>query len=118
MDRKTWEAREPTSHMELSKSPAPYVIIHHGGLEQHCHDQASCSEIVRFYQKLHMDERGWSDIGYNFVIGQDGSVYEGRGWDNTGAHAPGYNNRSIGICIIGDFSSQSTTRQLIINYYQ
>ena len=39
---------------------------------------------------------GWSDIGYNFVVGEDGNVYEGRGWNSVGAHTYGYNNRSIG----------------------
>jgi len=34
-------------------------------------------------------------------------VYEGRGWDVMGTHAPNYNSRSIGICFIGDFRSKS-----------
>jgi len=51
-----------------------------------------------------MDDRGWWDIGYNFLIGEDGNAYEGRGWDYVGAHAPGYNTQSIGICILGHFS--------------
>ena len=29
----------------------------------------------------------WSDIGYNFIVGEDGNVYEGRGWGIRGAHA-------------------------------
>ena len=24
-----------------------------------------------------MDSRGWNDIGYNFLIGEDGRIYEG-----------------------------------------
>jgi peptidoglycan recognition protein len=32
--------------------------------------------------------QGWSDIGYNFIVGEDGNVYEGRGWTKVGAHAP------------------------------
>ena len=35
-------------------------------------------------------------------------VYEGRGWDVMGTHAPNYNGRSIGICFIGDFRSKSS----------
>jgi len=35
-------------------------------------------------------------------------VYEGRGWDVMGTHAPKYNSRSIGICFIGDFRSKSS----------
>ena len=39
---------------------------------------------------------GWDDIGYSFMIGGDGSVFEGRGWDRVGAHTYGFNKRSLG----------------------
>jgi N-acetylmuramoyl-L-alanine amidase len=54
-----------------------------------------------------MDTNGWLDIGYNFVVGEDGNVYEGRGWTRVGAHAVNWNSRSIGIAVIGDFTSES-----------
>lgn len=101
--REEWKARPPVERVLMDR-PVPYVVIHHGGIPKYCHDQKTCSAIVRHYQDLHLDDRGWFDIGYSFVIGEDGNVYEGRGWDYVGAHAPGYNSQSIGICIIGDFS--------------
>jgi hypothetical protein len=39
----------------------------------------------------------------SFCVGGTGDVYEGRGWDVQGAHAPRYNIRSTGICVIGDY---------------
>ncbi|KAF2891552.1 hypothetical protein ILUMI_14621, partial [Ignelater luminosus] len=39
-------------------------------------------------------------------VGEDGNVYEGRGWGKTGAHAPDFNSKSIGICVIGTFTSK------------
>nr|CAD7256055.1 unnamed protein product [Timema shepardi] len=47
----------------------------------------------------------------SFAVGGDGHVYEGRGWDIVGAHSPSFNNISIGICLIGDYTSElpSTT---------
>jgi hypothetical protein len=45
-------------------------------------------------------------ISFRFLIGGDGKIYEGRGWDMSGAHAPNYNSRSVGICLIGDFMSK------------
>ena len=67
-----------------------------------------------------MDSNGWSDIGYNFVVGEDGNAYEGRGWENLGAHAGGANTGSVGICVLGDFTSgvpnaaaQARVRELI-----
>ncbi|XP_018301381.1 peptidoglycan-recognition protein SB1 [Mycetomoellerius zeteki] len=102
--RKEWKARKRLNFEIMPIKPAPYVVVHHGGIPRYCRDQETCSNIVRKYQDLHLDERGWWDIGYNFVIGEDGNVYVGRGWDYTGAHAIGYNTQSIGICIIGDFT--------------
>ncbi|XP_017752210.1 PREDICTED: peptidoglycan recognition protein 3-like [Eufriesea mexicana] len=104
VSRKEWGARPPVEQVLLEVTPTPYVVIHHGGIAKYCYDKAACSEIVRSYQNYHLDGQGWFDIGYNFVIGEDGNVYEGRGWNYVGAHAPGYNTQSIGICIIGDFS--------------
>ncbi|KAI4481861.1 hypothetical protein M0804_009382 [Polistes exclamans] len=102
--REEWKARKPLNEEQLERTPTPYVVIHHGGIRHYCYDRESCSKIVRSYQDLHIDVRGWFDIGYNFVIGEDGNIYEGRGWNKVGAHAPGYNFQSIGICVIGDFS--------------
>jgi N-acetylmuramoyl-L-alanine amidase len=60
--------------------------------------------IVRHVQTFHIESNGWNDIGYSFLVGGDGNVYEGRGWDTEGAFAYGYNNRSIGIGFIGTFT--------------
>lgn len=55
----------------------------------------------------------WNDIGYNFLVGGDGAVYVGRGWDDEGAHTLGHNKRSIGIAFIGDFMKKNTTEATI-----
>lgn len=102
--RKEWGARQPKNREHLEVTPAPYVVIHHGGIKKYCHSEKDCAAIARSYQDLHMDDRGWFDIGYSFLVGEDGNAYEGRGWDYVGAHAPGYNTQSIGICVMGDFS--------------
>lgn len=45
--------------------------------------------------------RGFSDIGYHYIIYLDGTVHKGRTIDKTGAHCKGKNRNSIGICYIG-----------------
>lgn len=65
--------------------------------------QAECTYFVRNVQTFHMDSMGWSDIGYNFLVGGDGAAYDGRGWDKEGAHTKGFNKRSICIAFIGTF---------------
>ncbi|GLY96539.1 hypothetical protein [Actinoplanes sp. NBRC 103695] len=62
----------------------------------------SAAQTVREIQNFHMDTRGWSDIGYNFLINSiTGKVYEGRGWTVLGAHGAGHNTEDTGVCIIG-----------------
>lgn len=40
-------------------------------------------------------------IGYHFVILTNGAIATGRHWDEIGAHAQGYNSKSLGVCLIG-----------------
>ncbi|KAH9518929.1 Peptidoglycan-recognition protein SC2 [Bulinus truncatus] len=88
--RAEWGARAPHSVTHFS-NPAHYAFIHHSEAGE-CNDRTSCAALVRSYQNYHMDTNGWSDIGYSFLIGGDGSVFEGRGWDKVGAHTQGYNS--------------------------
>lgn len=48
-----------------------------------------------------MDSKEWEDIGYNFLLGSDGLIYEGRGWNIVGRHTKNYNSCSVGIAFIG-----------------
>lgn len=57
------------------------------------------AETVRSW---HM-ARGWSDIGYHFVVRLDGSIESGRSQELMGAHDLYNNDDSIGILIVGDF---------------
>jgi len=45
--------------------------------------------------------KGWSDIGYHYVIQLDGTISQGRPIDKQGAHVRGHNKDSVGICYIG-----------------
>lgn len=57
----------------------------------------------------HVNERGWRDIGYHYVIYLDGSVHEGRPEEMMGAHVAGHNRNSIGICYVGGVESDGKT---------
>lgn len=56
-------------------------------------------------RKWHVEERGFSDIGYHWVVELDGSINKGRHESKSGAHAKGYNSRSIGVCYVGGVDS-------------
>ncbi|XP_017785947.1 PREDICTED: peptidoglycan-recognition protein SC2-like [Nicrophorus vespilloides] len=103
VSRKEWKARTPENPpIALTEEPVPYVVIHHSATPS-CTTKAKCKGAVKGFQNYHIDQNEWNDIGYNFIIGEDGNIYEGRGWGVTGAHAPPLNDKSIGICIIGTF---------------
>lgn len=44
-------------------------------------------------------------IGYHYVVLQDGTVQRGRPEGCVGAHARHLNDRSLGVCLVGNFSS-------------
>lgn len=54
----------------------------------------------------HVNKRGWSDIGYHFVIELDGTLVEGRPLERQGAHTKGHNRNSIGICYVGGVEAE------------
>lgn len=53
--------------------------------------------------------RGWSDIGYHYVVYRDGRVMLGRPVGQIGAHAAGHNTGTIGITYIGGVSADGRT---------
>ena len=57
----------------------------------------------------HVNGRGWSDIGYHYVIYLDGSIHPGRPLERSGAHTKGHNSTSIGICYIGGVEKDGKT---------
>ena len=68
----------------------------------HCSDTYTHMDIgLEEIRGWHVNERGWSDIGYHYVIRRDGIIEFGRHVDRVGAHCRGHNKNSIGICIVG-----------------
>ena len=74
----------------------------------HCSATPPSMDIgVEDIRQWHL-ERGWSDIGYHYIIDRNGGSYKGRDLDNdgdvedeTGAHAYGFNKNSLSICMVG-----------------
>jgi hypothetical protein len=71
------------------------IVIHHEGNNQ--------SYDVQAVQRLHMWGRGWWDIGYHFIIGPPGTIYEGRDIRVRGSHVDLKNTGRIGVLLLGDF---------------
>lgn len=103
--RHTWLAQEPMEEPLPLKLPVNYVVILHTATES-SEKRAINVRLIRDMQCFHIESRGWNDIAYNFIIGCDGNIYEGRGWKAVGAHTLGYNKIALGISFIGCFMRQ------------
>lgn len=60
--------------------------------------------------KLNME-----DIRYNFLVGGDGSIFEGRGFNGIGNHTPSHNSDSLGIALIGKFDQTPPSEAQVIS---
>jgi hypothetical protein len=65
-------------------------------------------ERVASIRDYHVRERGWQDVGYHFLVGEDGSIWPGRSLALPGAHVAGQNERNLGIAFIGDYVAGPT----------
>jgi hypothetical protein len=96
----------PTS----ARSGVRYAVVHHTA-GNNSYSPAQVPAVLRGILAFHTRDRGWGDIGYNLLVDRYGGIWEGRagGIDRAvvGAHAQGFNTGSVGIAVLGDFSSTS-----------
>jgi len=85
-------------------APIEKVIVHHTATRNDPPDPAASIRAIYAY---HAITQGWGDIGYNFLVDWQGTVYEGRygGPGVVGTHTAGYNTGTLGIALLGDFTS-------------
>ncbi|KAM9745634.1 peptidoglycan recognition protein 6 [Menidia menidia] len=87
--------------------PLAFMFIHHTHSPgEPCLTFQQCAADMRSMQRFHQEDRGWDDIGYSFVAGGEGHIYEGRGWHRQGAHTLGQNSRGYGVSFIGDYAAR------------
>ncbi|KAL1273253.1 hypothetical protein QQF64_029115 [Cirrhinus molitorella] len=101
-----WGAAPPTVPHNPLSPPLQFLYIHHtASPSKPCRNLQTCSKNMRSMQRFHQKDRGWYDIGYSFVVGSDGYIYEGRGWMSVGAHTKGRNTVGYGVAFIGNYSA-------------
>ena len=77
------------------------IIIHCTATRPNWWAEKTSQEKVNEIRRWHVEDRGWSDIGYHYLIDRDGTVIEGRPLSKIGAHAKGHNTGSVGISLFG-----------------
>ncbi|MFQ5569811.1 MAG: N-acetylmuramoyl-L-alanine amidase [Rhodothermales bacterium] len=111
--RSTWGATPfRGTPIPLNRPSYNYITFHHaagfGGVTME-----EGLQQVKNIQDFHQNGRGWSDIGYQFVMDQSGRLYQGRPFLNDsvpfedgpplvqGAHVGGHNTGNIGVSVLG-----------------
>jgi hypothetical protein len=108
--RSSWGARAATS--SPSYTTVNFIIVHH---EEGSNSSTDWAARVRAVQNLHMDVNGWADIAYNYLVDPNGVPYEGRGGGENviGAHLCAKNTNTMGICMLGSYTSVLPTNNAL-----
>ena len=101
--RGQWGARPPRSRVPVKWPAGVDLWVHHtaGNKDQ------TVQQIQAFHMNPSPHGRGWNDIGYAYLVRDDGTIYEGRG-AALGAHSPGKNHEPS-VSLIGDYSTTPPT---------
>lgn len=84
----------------LKVSKVDAIVLHHS--------EGSNSTIQSMHR--YHKSKGWSGIGYNFIVDKLGNIYMGRGF-NIGAQCHKNNSHTIGICAIGNYMTETMPRK-------
>lgn len=106
------------------KDRLSYYEIHagfvHHTVNANNYTRAQVPALIRGIYAYHVRSRGWSDIGYNFIVDRFGRIWEGRygGVDRpvVGAHTSGYNERSFAMSALGNFDKAQPSAAMIDAY--
>ena len=123
ISRGSWGASESLRYAQGSEvwprsySPVRKIIVHHTASTNGPADPAAVVRAIYYY---HAIQQRWGDIGYNYLIDNDGRVYEGRvgGPGVVGAHAEKYNPGSIGVALIGSFTEADPSLKALASLEQ
>jgi hypothetical protein len=94
-------------------------FVHHT-VNANDYTRSQVPAILRSIYAYHTKSRGWSDVGYNFLVDRFGRIWEGRygGVDRpvVGAHTLGYNDHAFAMSAIGNFETARPTSALLQAY--
>lgn len=100
---KTWEKLlNGKSQISVSKRKITEIIVHCTATQEGKH--FTVSDITCWHK-----QRGFSTIGYHYVIYLDGTRHLGRNVNISGAHCENHNSHSIGVCYVGGLASDGKT---------
>lgn len=87
------------AYKQRSLAQIDTIVVHHSATKQ---------GDARAFAQYHVG-KGWPGIGYHFVLNKSGRAFKCNTAATISYHASGYNSRSLGICLVGDFDSEHPT---------
>jgi hypothetical protein len=103
-----WRSGLPDPKPGRVETEVNHCIVHHSAGNNFNTDYVN---VIRNIYLLHTQSNGWDDIGYNYLIAQNGDLFIGRDpqgvadEDNiAGAHFCGKNTGTMGICLLGSYN--------------
>jgi hypothetical protein len=117
--RAQWGADERLRDGSPSYGEIHAGFVHHT-VNANDYSRAEVPSIIRGIYAYHTQSRGWSDIGYNFLVDRFGRIWEGRAGGVSkpviGAHTLGYNDDAFAMSAIGNFE-EARPSQAVIDAY-
>ncbi|MDT0405582.1 MULTISPECIES: peptidoglycan recognition protein family protein [Streptomyces] len=109
-----WGARSPQGNIGVLQYRPSRIVIHHTvSANTADFSRAQAHAHAHWVQDLHLDENGWVDTGYHFLVSRGGWITEGRHGSLQaltggrsfvlGAHTSGQNEQAIGIACEGAY---------------
>jgi hypothetical protein len=110
--RAQWGADERRVRSAATYMPDIAAAVIHHTTDTNSYSAAQVPAIIRADYAYHLS-RGWNDIGYNFLVDRFGRIWEGRRGGIAaavqGAHAGGFNYRTFGISLIGNYETATAS---------
>lgn len=91
-----------------ARYPVTEIILHCADTRPEWMAGRPLAEKVAEIRRWHVQQRGWRDIGYHWVIDRDGNFAIGRRETEIGAHVEGHNRGTIGICLLGGYGASAS----------
>ena len=107
--RQAWDASPPSRRQALDWALVRHIVIHYPGHPPAIGtDTGRIAALLRSWQRLHMQTKGWADIAYGVAVDQAGRTWALRGIDTRDGATSGHGGTSQSIlAILGNAETPS-----------
>ena len=104
--REAWGAAEAEAGFENHEISR--LTVHHTARK--LNSPSDAPSAIRGHQRFHIEDRGWPDLAYHYMVSTDGNAFEGRPEQFRGDTGTAYDpSGHFLVCLEGDFDQQDPT---------